>query len=188
MTNLTTEAGAAPPAGGGHVERVWDPLLRVLHWSLAASIAVAFVSGEEAMTVHLWAGLAALGVVATRVIWGLIGPRTARFGEFVPTPTEVVQHVRDLLAGRVERHAGHSPLASVMVVAILLAVLAAVASGLLTIAGVGGGEAFEELHEVLANGLVALVGLHVAGVVFSSVAERQNLARAMLTGRKRVDA
>ncbi|MEQ8967791.1 MAG: cytochrome b/b6 domain-containing protein [Azospirillaceae bacterium] len=177
-------ATASAPTPDGRLARVWDPLLRVLHWGLAGSIAVAYVSGEDAMTVHLWAGLAALGVVATRVVWGLIGPRTARFGAFVPTPMEVVGHVRDMLSGRVERHAGHSPVASVMVIALMLTVLAAIASGLLTL---GGGEAFEELHEVLANAVVALVGLHVAGVIVSSIAERQNLARAMVTGHKKVD-
>ncbi len=166
---------------------VWDPLLRVLHWTLAGSVAVAFLSAEEVMTLHIWAGLSALGVVATRIVWGLLGPRTARFGDFIPTPAEVVRHLRDLLRRRAERHGGHNPAAGAMAVALLLTVLATVLTGLLTWAGALGGEAGEEVHEALSNLLLVLIGLHVAGALLGSLAERQNLVRSMITGRKRVD-
>lgn len=164
--------------------KVWDPLLRILHWILAGSIAVTFVTGDEAMTVHLWAGLAALGVVITRVAWGLVGPRHARFGDFVPTPGEALRYLRQLLSGRAGHYEGHNPAAGAMVIALWLLVLAVVASGLATLGG-SGGELLEELHEVLAWTLLGLIGLHIGGVVFSSLAEGQNLARAMITGRKK---
>jgi cytochrome b len=164
--------------------KVWDPLLRVLHWVLAGSIALALVTGDEAMTVHLWAGLAALGVVVTRILWGLVGPRHARFGDFVPTPAEALRHLHQLVRGEPGHHAGHNPAAGAMVIALWLMVLAVVASGLATLGG-SGGELLEELHEGLAWTLLGLIGLHIGGVVVSSLVEGQNLARAMFTGRKK---
>jgi cytochrome b len=165
--------------------QVWDPLLRVLHWGLAASVLVAYASGEESILVHYWSGLAALGIVATRVAWGLLGPRHARFVNFLPTPAEVAGYLRDLLRGKARRYEGHNPLGSAMIVALLLTVLATVASGLASWSGLLGHELGEELHEVLANGILVLVALHLGGVILSSVLERQNLVRAMITGRKK---
>ncbi len=164
--------------------KVWDPLLRVLHWSLAGSVLVAFVTGDEAMAVHVWAGLVALGVVLTRVAWGVAGPRHARFADFVPTPGEALGHFRRLLRGAAVRHEGHNPAAGAMVIALLLMVLGVVASGLVAFDG-NGAEWGEELHEVLAWVLLGLIGLHVAGVVLSSLLEGQNLPLAMFTGRKK---
>ncbi len=166
---------------------VWDPLLRILHWALAASIAVAFASAEASMAVHLWAGLGALGIVATRVVWGLIGPCHARFGDFIPTPWEAARYLADRLHGRGDEPAGHNPLGGLMVVALLLTVLATVATGLLGWGGALSGEVGEELHEGVAWVLAVLIGLHVGGVILSSLLERQNLIIAMITGRKRVD-
>lgn len=168
--------------------KVWDPLVRFLHWGLAASVLVAYASGEEAMTLHYWAGLAALGMVATRIVWGLVGPRHARFADFVPTPGELVRYLGDLLAGRARHYSGHNPLGSVMILALLLTVLATVASGLASWTGLLGHEAGEELHELLANGILVLVALHVGGVLLASLLEKQNLVRAMVTGRKRIES
>jgi cytochrome b len=169
-----------------HSVKVWDPLLRLLHWTLAGSIAVTFLTGEEALNMHIWAGLAALGVVATRIVWGLVGPRHARFGDFIPTPGEVVRHLRQMFGGQPAHYAGHNPAAGAMVIVLLLMVLGVVASGLLGLTGTGGGEFAEELHEGLAWALLLLIGLHVGGVIVSSLVEHQNLALGMLTGRKRV--
>jgi cytochrome b len=169
-----------------HSAKVWDPLLRLLHWTLAGSIAVAFLTGEEALNMHTWAGLAALGVVATRIVWGLIGPCHARFGDFIPTPGEVIHHLRQMFAGQPAHYTGHNPAAGAMVILLLLMVLGVIASGLLGLTGAGGGELAEELHEGLAWALLLLIGLHVSGVIVSSLVERQNLPLGMLTGRKRV--
>jgi cytochrome b len=164
--------------------KVWDILVRTGHWTLAAGVIVALLTGDEAMTVHLWAGLAALGSVVVRIAWGLVGPRHARFGDFVPTPAEALRHLRDLARGRPGHYEGHNPAAGAMVVVIWLMVLAVGAAGLAMLGGIGG-EWLEEVHEVLAWTLLGLVGLHVAGVVVSSLAEHQNLVLAMLTGRKK---
>jgi cytochrome b len=164
--------------------KVWDPLVRLLHWGLATSITVAFLTGDEVMAVHLWAGLAAIAVIVTRLLWGFVGSRHARFSDFIPTPGEALAHLRGLLRADGGRHLGHNPAAGAMVIALWLGTLVVAATGLAGYAGPGG-ELFEALHEGLAWGLLALIALHLVGVLVSSLAERQNLALSMLTGRKR---
>lgn len=178
----------APAAAGRDTAatvKVWDPLLRVLHWSLAAAFLVAYVTGEEAEVLHEMAGYAVLAIVGVRALWGLIGPRHARFDDFVPTPARLFAYVRGLLAGHAPRHLGHNPAGGAMIVAMLAMLLATAATGVLTLQG---GEAFEELHEAAANAMLVLVVFHLAGVVLSSLLHGENLVSAMLTGRKRAPA
>jgi cytochrome b len=164
--------------------KVWDPLVRTLHWGLAASITVAFVTGDEVMAVHLWAGLTAVAVIVTRILWGFVGTRHARFRDFIPTPGEALTHLRGLLHGDGGQHLGHNPAAGAMVIVLWLGGLVVAATGLAGYIGLGG-ELFEELHEGLAWGLLALIALHLVGVLVSSLVEGRNLAISMLTGRKR---
>jgi cytochrome b len=170
--------------------RVWDPLVRVLHWTLVASILAAWITGEiekeAAQRFHEWAGYAALAIVALRLPWGLFGTRYARFPQFLRGPRATLAYAGQVAAGREPRHLGHNPLGGWMVVTLLAAVAAAGLSGwLMTTDRFWGVEWVEEVHEALANTLFALAGLHVAGVVFTSLRHRENLVRAMLTGRKR---
>lgn len=162
--------------------KVWDPLLRVLHWSLAASFAVAYATGEEILSLHELAGYAIIAIVGVRALWGLIGPEHARFDDFVPGPASLLAYLRDLLAGRGRRYLGHNPAGGAMIVAMLAALLATSATGVLTLSG---GEAVEELHEAAANITLALVLLHVAGVIVASLLHGENLIGAMITGSKR---
>lgn len=165
---------------------VWDPLVRVLHWSLAAAVALAWATAEELERVHEFAGWAVLAIVAIRLVWGFVGPRTARFADFVRPPHVVFAYVRGLLDGTAPRHLGHNPLAGWMILALLAGLVVTAGSGWLT-QEVGGrlGHLFEELHEAAANGLLLLIGLHVLGVLAESFREGENLVRAMITGRKR---
>lgn len=179
------DAPAAAERGASATVRVWDPLLRVLHWSLAAAFLVAYVTGEEAEVLHEMAGYAVLVIVGVRALWGLVGPRHARFDDFVPTPTGLFAYVRGLLAGHAPRHLGHNPAGGAMTIAMLAMLVATAATGVLTLQG---GEAFEELHEAAANAMLVLVIFHLAGVVLSSLLHGENLVTAMLTGRKRAPA
>lgn len=165
---------------------VWDPLVRVLHWSLVAAVAVAWATAEAAEEVHALAGYAVLGIVALRVVWGFVGSRHARFADFVRPPREVLMWARGLLDGTAPRHLGHNPLAGWMILALLAALVATAGSGWLA-RETGGrlGHLLEELHEAAANGLLGLLALHVLGVLAASWREGENLVRAMLTGRKR---
>jgi len=169
--------------------RVWDPLVRVAHWTLAAGVLGAWLTGElegEAALVHEWLGYAVLAIVALRLPWGWIGSRYARFAQFVRGPRATLAYARRVAAGGEPRHVGHNPLGGWMIVALLLTAAATAASGWLYVTDrFRGAEWLEETHEALANALLALIALHVAGVVFSSVRHGENLVRAMITGRKR---
>jgi cytochrome b len=113
-----TEAGGeTPPA----TVRVWDPLVRIFHWSLVGLFAFAFVTGDEWDKAHETAGYIIAGLVAFRVVWGLIGPRHARFTDFVRGPGTIFTYLRDALAMKAPRHIGHNPAGGAMIVLMLLA-------------------------------------------------------------------
>ena len=166
--------------------RVWDLPVRVFHWALAASFAGAYVLAESERWrhVHVMLGYTVLGLVAFRLVWGVLGTRYARFGSFAYSPLAAIRHLRDEVAGRGRRYLGHNPAGSWAVWGLLLLGAASGITGYLTFNETGGSEAFEEVHEVLANAWLALVVLHVLGVIFSSVMQRESLVRAMWTGDK----
>lgn len=168
-----------------HTVKVWDPLVRIFHWSLALSVLAAYFLTEEGDLAHEIAGYVALGLVAFRILWGIVGTRYARFAQFVPGPSTLMHYLQDLSRGREARHLGHNPAGGVMVVLLLVLVAAAGVSGwMLTTDAYFGEEWVEEVHEVIANVLMVMVGFHVTGVVYTSVHHRENLIRAMFTGRK----
>lgn len=167
--------------------RVWDPLVRIFHWSLVLAFFGAWILGDGG-TLHQVLGYSVLGLVAFRLVWGVVGSRHARFAGFVPTPRRLLAYARDLVARREARHLGHNPAGAAMIVAMLLALVATGVTGWLqTTDAFWGSEVLDTLHKTLANGMLGLVGLHVAGVVYSSLRHRENLVRAMFTGRKRID-
>jgi cytochrome b len=169
--------------------RVWDPLVRVLHGALVAAVALAWATGDELDLVHTGLGEAVAVLVAVRVAWGFIGPRRARFASFVRGPAAVLRYARGAVAGRAPRHLGHNPLGGWMIVALLATLLAVAGSGwLMTQDAFSGSEWLEELHEVLAHGLLVLVALHVAGAVLTGWQHGENLVKAMVSGRKRAPA
>lgn len=165
--------------------RVWDPLVRLFHWSLVAAIAVAWIA-EEGEWLHRKAGYVALGLVGFRVVWGLIGPRHARFSDFLRGPFTALRYLMDEITGRARRHIGHNPAGGAMVIALILDVAATGFTGWLsTTDAYFGVDWVSETHEVLANLMLVLIGLHLAGVLLASLRHGENLARAMVTGRKR---
>ncbi len=164
--------------------RVWDPLVRVFHWSLVSGMAYEFVF-EPGAIIHNTLGQALLGLVAVRIVWGFIGSRHARFSDFVRGPRAVLGYVRDIVTGHPRRYLGHNPAGGAMVLALLLAVAFTAGSGwLMTTDALWGEEWIEELHEAAAWSTLALIGAHVAGVILASLQHRENLVRAMFTGRK----
>ena len=168
---------------------VWDPLVRIVHWSLAAGVALAWLTREGGAGRHEWIGYATLALVGVRFLWGFAGPRRARFADFVRSPRATLAYARRVIRHDEPRHVGHNPLGGWMVVALLLAVAVAGITGwLYTTDRFWGLEWMARLHEGSAIAVLALVAVHVAGVVHASRRHRENLVAAMIHGRKRAAA
>jgi cytochrome b len=114
--------------------RVWDPVIRIGHWVLVAGFATAYLTEGEPQWLHTSAGYAIAATVALRILWGFVGPRRARFTDFVTGPGRVLAYLRDLVTGRPERHLGHSPAGAAMTVALLVALAITALSGMATLA------------------------------------------------------
>lgn len=164
---------------------VWDLPLRVFHWLLALSFAGAFLTAESERVrdVHVALGYTFVGLLAFRLVWGVVGSRYSRFASFAFGPRAVLAYLRSLLAGRPAHHVGHNPAGSWAIYAMIVLGIAAGATGH-AVYNDAGGRWLESLHEGAANAMLALVLVHVAGVVVGSFAHRENLPLAMVTGYK----
>ncbi len=183
IVNETIAAGGATPPA---TVRVWDPFVRLFHWSLVAAFALAYATGDEIEKVHIAAGYFIAGLLALRIVWGFVGPRHARFGDFVRAPREVIAYLRDAMLFRAPRHLGHNPAGGAMVIALMLSLSATSLTGyLMTTDAYWGAKWIEEVHETAANFTLGLVLFHVLGVLFASFEHRENLVKAMIDGRKR---
>ena len=189
--NTTSESRAdAPadaPAAAGPARKVlvWDAPVRVFHWLMVFSFAGAYLTAESERwrLLHVSLGYTMAGLVAFRIVWGLIGTRHARFSDFVRGPVAIARYVGGMLRGEPKRHVGHNPLGALAILALLGLTLAIAASGW-AVFNDAGGEWLEGAHEFAANAMLAVVGIHVAGVLLASKVGRENLIGAMLTGRK----
>jgi cytochrome b len=184
----TVSASPVEPVTGAGNERpilVWDAPVRVFHWLMVLSFAGAYLSAESERwrLLHVTLGYTMAGLVAFRILWGLLGTRHARFASFVRGPGAVGRYLKSLLQRRPDHHTGHNPAGALAIMALLLLTLGVTAAGWATYQDVGG-KWLEEAHEVLANLMLAVVGLHVAGVLMGSWLHRENLVAAMVTGHK----
>ena len=172
MDNITTKI------------KVWDAPVRVFHWLMVLSFAGAYLSAESERwrLLHVTLGYTLGGLVAFRLVWGLVGTRYARFANFVRGPQAVLTYLRSLRKGQPQHHLGHNPAGAVAIV-LLLASVAVVGSGWAIYNDVGG-EWLSELHDIAANSMLLVVAIHVAGVLVASRLHRENLVRAMVTGQK----
>ena len=164
---------------------VWDVPTRVFHWLLVLSFIGAFVTAESERyrDIHVVLGYTLLGLLAFRLLWGFVGTRYARFRSFLFSPGEVAAYVASLLKGKPAHYLGHNPAGSVAIWLLLALGISSGVTGVMLYQEIGG-DVLEELHEVLANAMLLVVLIHVAGVVVSSVLHRENLVRAMITGFK----
>jgi cytochrome b len=177
---------------------VWDPFVRLFHWTLVIAFTLAYILTEkDVLKIHVWSGYVVGALVVARVIWGFVGPEHARFTDFVYAPGTSLRYVRDLILFKPERHLGHSPGGGAMVVTLLVFLAATVITGLVVYGGdqqagpLAGmftkefGESFEGVHELIANITLALVLAHISAVILASFVFRENLPRSMFTGYKR---
>jgi cytochrome b len=168
--------------------KVWDPFVRLFHWSLVACVLLNQFVLEEGETAHEWAGYIASGLVVARILWGFVGTRHARFSDFFPTPARIRQHLTAMRQGHATAHPGHNPLGALMMLALMALVLALGFTGWLQGTDALWGEDWlQELHEWLANGLLLAAVLHAVAAIVMGRLERVNLVRAMVTGVKRFE-
>lgn len=191
MTAIPT--GRTAPAAE-HIP-VWDLPTRVFHWALAGLLLVCWFTGEDegASLIHRVSGEVIAGLIVFRVIWGFIGGEHARFRDFLKGPSAVARHLGELAHRRVEPTLGHNPLGGLSVLLLLASASFVVVTGLFSagdegpggpLAGLFGWE-MSGLHEPAFRILQGVVLLHLAGVVLTSIASRDNLVKAMITGSKR---
>ena len=161
--------------------RVWDVGLRLFHWLLVLAIALAFLSSEEESPLNRWhvvSGWGAALLLVFRLVWGFVGGEHARFASFV-RPGRLAGHLRELARGRPPPSLGHNALGALSVLLLLAFAAATVWTGAFI-----DRTANEEIHEVIAWALLALVAVHVIAVVVMSAMTRENLVRAMIDGTK----
>ena len=187
---MSTESSRAIP--------VWDPAVRLFHWSLAAAFLVAYVTQDHWEILHVNAGYLIGILILSRLLWGFIGPAHARFTDFVRSPREVMAYVADAVRLRAPRYIGHNPAGGAMVLALMTSLAITVVSGIAlygatdfagplagTFRGEHAADVLEEIHEAGANLTLLLIVLHLGGVLFSSLEHGENLVKSMITGRKK---
>jgi cytochrome b len=183
IVNDRIEAGGATPPAA---IKVWDPFVRIFHWSLVALFATAYVTGDEIEQVHFAAGYAIAGLLALRILWGFVGPAHARFSSFVRSPRDVLVYLRDVALIRAPRYLGHNPAGGLMIIALMATLIGTCLTGvMMTTDAFWGAKWVEEVHQALANVTLGLIALHVIGVLVASFEHRENLVKAMVTGMKR---
>jgi cytochrome b len=191
------DAGGDGPLGGGVRARLWDGPVRLVHWLLVGLIAFAWWSRKDHLDWHRWAGYAVLGLVVFRVYWGFAGAGAARFASFVKGPRATLAYLATVPQRTPSQTPGHNPLGALSILAILALLVVQTVTGLFAVDvdGIESGPlsdrvSFEtgrrlaELHEQAFTGLEALIGLHIAAVLFYLVWKRTDLIGPMVTGRR----
>ena len=183
---------------GAHSVLVWDLPTRVFHWTLVICFFSAMATGDpdRFRDLHVYFGYVVLGLICFRVFWGLAGSRYARFKSFLYGPRAAIAYFADVMGARADRHIGHNPTGSVGIYLLLALGLVICVTGIVTLGAEEAqgvfktlayrplGEFTRVLHEVLAWLMLALVLVHIGGVVIESLVHRENLAKAMFTGHK----
>ena len=180
--------------------KVWDRFLRFFHWTLVLCFAMAFISGEvHASTIHVLAGYVLCVLLAARVYWGFRGSEYARFRAFIYPISEALEYLRSMLKGNPKHYYGHNPAGALMVFTMFVLLAVIFISGLLTLGTIDfegplvflanrvsdeTSYVFRHLHEFLPPVALGLVALHLLGVLVGSIQHKENLVRAMLTGKK----
>jgi cytochrome b len=185
------------------IVKVWDPMVRIFHWTLVGSFIVAYLTEDDFLNLHLLAGYTVLALIMFRIVWGFVGTPYARFSSFVFSPRVVKQYFVETLKLRAKRYVGHNPAGGAMIILLLISLVITVITGVAVYGaeenagplafwlGHAGGfweEALEAIHEFFANFTLFLVFIHLAGVVVESFIHRENLVGAMFNGRKRAES
>jgi cytochrome b len=176
--------------------KVWDLPLRIFHWLLVLAFTVAYLTEEELLDIHVWAGYLVFALLVFRFVWGFVGSYYSRFSSFLCTPASAIEYFKTVVALRSKRYLGHNPAGAAMIVLLLLSLLMTTLSGFavygadqnlgpLAAIGSANEKTWETLHEFFANFTLALVIAHIAGVAIESFIHKESLAKAMMTGNKK---
>ena len=181
--------------GSGHI-LVWDIGVRLFHWLLVASFTTAYFSQTGSYNLHIYAGYSVLGLLAFRLIWGVVGTGHARFTSFLFKPSVVLRYLAGMIKLRPQRYLGHNPAGGVMIVLLLLCLLVISLTGIVLDASENRAGPLADTSLILYKGIsrnvhvgatnaaLVLIAVHLLGVLYSSLVNRENLLRAMITGRK----
>ena len=193
--------------------KVWDIFVRVFHWSLVIAFIIAYLTSEEENIWHIYSGYIVLGLITFRILWGFIGSKYARFSDFIYSPKTVFQYIKELAAKNPKHYLGHNPAGGWMVILLLISLFLVTISGLKVYAIEEGKgpladssdisiiskvyangheeeedekeEFWEEIHEITTNITLVLIALHILGVIVASKLHKENLIKAMITGKKK---
>lgn len=167
--------------------RLWDPLLRLCHLSFATVFFANYFFNEEGEGWHRWLGYYAVACLLVRLVWGFLGPRSARWSDFWPTPARLLAHGRALLRGQPFHRLGHSPIGALVMLLMLTCIGGLGLSGWLMeeVDALWGADWPMDLHSFLADALLALACVHLLAALVESLRMRENLPLSMLHGRRR---
>ncbi len=182
---------------------VWDPLVRIFHWTLVISFFTAYFTEDDFQTIHTWAGYTIISLLIVRIFWGFVGTKHAKFSDFIYSKQEIIRFIKDTFAFKAKRYLGHNPAGGAMIFLLILSLIITTTTGLFLFAIEEGQgplaallssdwsvleDAFEELHEFFANFTLFLVFIHVAGVLVESFIHKENLVKSMINGKKKIDS
>ncbi len=182
--------------------KVWDLPTRIFHWTLVALMIAQWLTAQNsgAMDYHVWGGYAVLALVLFRLIWGVVGSETARFGAFVRGPGAALAYVKALLRGETPLYLGHNPMGGWSIVAMLILLLVQAGTGLfanddILIEGPlyswvskSASDWLTTIHKLNFNLLLAVIAVHISAVLFYLLVKRENLIHPMLSGRKHLSS
>lgn len=197
---LTPPPTSLPPSDT--TVKVWDLFIRLFHWTLVTGFAAAYISGEvRADGIHILVGYALCALLAARIYWGFKGSQYARFRAFFFPAGETLAYLRSMFAGHPKHYPGHNPAGALMVFTLLCMLALLLTSGLATQGAIDfegplrfiansvnddTAYAFRHLHEFFSGIVLTLVVLHIGGAVLGSIQHRENLVKAMFTGKKTI--
>lgn len=178
---IPNSSPATRPATPPERVLVWDRFVRFFHWSLVGAVLVAFLTGDAFEGLHVLAGYVVMTLLAARLIWGVVGPKHARWWDFVHGPRVVTAYLLKTLRGHPARYLGHNPASGAMVVAFMVGLTLTTLTGL----AAQSLHLLKGLHELIAYATLCLVPVHLLGVALASFQHQENLVRGMIDGYKR---
>lgn len=186
MTTIASKKEGVTPSDARPAITVWDPVVRIFHWGVVAACMLNLFILEEGKYWHRLTGYFVAAAIVVRFVWGFIGTKHARFGDFLPTPRKVLNQISEIIGKDEKRYLGHNPLASVMMLSLMILLSATTLTGwMTTLDAFWGDKWLEHLHGTIANCIMVLAFVHAGAAVIESWRHNENLIWSMVTGRKR---